>query len=94
MVKIDTSYGEISVEKSDGNIIKVKDIDELIKILLQELTDNHPTTQVITYVSDDDELADAANLTMLAALCCWGKRLYKGDSIKLTITAEYCPEDK
>lgn len=24
MIKIDTSYGEISVEKSDGNIVKVK----------------------------------------------------------------------
>ena len=93
MVKIDTSYGEFSVEKSDGNIIKTKDIDELIEILLPESTDN-PTTQVITYVSDEDALADAADLTVLAALCCWGNRLYKGDNIKLTITAEYCPEDK
>lgn len=93
MVKIDTSYREFSVEKSDGNIIKAKDIDELIDILLPESTDN-PTTQVITYVSDEDALADVTDLTVLAALCCWGNRLYKGDSIKLTITAEYCPEDK
>lgn len=89
MIKIE----EFSVEKSDGNIIKVKDIHELIEILLPESTDN-PTTQVVTYVSDEDTLADANDLTTLAALCCWGNRVYKGDNIKLTITAEYCPEDK
>lgn len=93
MIKIDTSYEEFSVEKSDGNIIKAKDIDELINILLSESVDN-PMTQVVTYVSDEDTLADANNLAALAALCCWGNRVYKGDRIKLTITAEYCPEDK
>ena len=93
MVKIDTSYGEISVEKSDGNIIKAKDIDELIKILFPTSTDN-PTTQVVTYVSGEDALSNATDFAALAVLCCWGKGLYKGDSIKLTITAEYCPEDK
>lgn len=93
MVKIDTSYGEFSVEKSDGNIIKAKDMHELIEILLPESADN-PTTQVVTYVNDEDTLADANVFTSLAALCCWGNRLYKGDNIKLTITAEYCPEDK
>ena len=93
MIKIDTSYGEISVEKSDGNIIKAKDIDELIKILFPPTEDN-PTTQVITYVSDEDTLANASDYAALAALFCWGKGLYERDSIKLTITAEYCPEDK
>lgn len=93
MVKIDTSYGEFSVEKSDGNIIKAKDMHELIEILLPESTDN-PTTQVVTYVNDEDTLADANVFTSLAALCCLGNRLYKGDNIKLTITAEYCPEDE
>lgn len=93
MVKIDTSYGEFSVKKSDGDIIKAKDMHELIEILLPESTDN-PTTQVVTYVNDKDTLADANVFTSLAALCCWGNRLYKGDNIKLTITAEYCPEDK
>ena len=93
MVKIDTSYEEISIEKSDGNIVKAKDIDELMDVLLPE-SKNNPTIQVITYASNEDTLGNACDLTVLAALCCWGNQLYKGDSIKLTITAEYCPEDK
>ena len=95
MVKIDTSYGRISVKEPDGNIIDAKNIDELADILIPKSRDyGNTTTQVITYVSDEDALADAADLTVFAALCCWGNRLYKGDNIKLTITAEYCPEDK
>lgn len=93
MVKIDTSYGEFSIEKSDGSVVKAKDIDKLMDILLLESVDN-PTTQVITYANDENTLGNACDLTVLAALCCWGNRLYKGDCIKLTITAEYCPEDK
>ena len=95
MVKIDTSYGRISVKEPDGNVIDAKNIDELADILIPKSRDyGNPTTQITTYVSDEDALADAADLTVLAALCCWGNRLYKGDNIKLTITAEYCPEDK
>lgn len=95
MVKIDTSYCRISVKEPDGNVIDAKNIDELADILIPKSRDyGNPTTQITTYISDEDALADAANLTTLAALCCWGNRLYKGDNIKLTITAEYCPEDK
>ena len=95
MVKIDTSYGRISVKEPDGNVIDAKNIDELADILIPKSRDyGNPTTQITTYVSDEDALADAADLTVLAALCCWGNRLYTRDNIKLTITAEYCPEDK
>ena len=95
MVKLDASYGRISVKEPDGNVIDAKNIDELADILIPKSRDyGNPTTQITTYVSDDDALADAADLTVLAALCCWGNQLYKGDNIKLTITAEYCPEDK
>ena len=95
MVKIDTSYGRISVKEPDGNVIDAKNIDELADILIPKSRDyGNPTTQITAYVSDEDALADAADLAALAALCCWGNRLYKGDNIKLTITAEYYPEDK
>ena len=93
MIKIDTLHERFSVEKSDGNIVKVKDIDELINTLLLESIDD-PITQVIIYTSDEDAVFNACDLAVLAALRCWGDRSYKGDRIKLTITAEYCPEDK
>ena len=71
MVKIDTSYGRISVKEPDGNVIDAKNIDELADILISKSRDyGNPTTQITTYVSDDDALADATDLTVLAALCC------------------------
>lgn len=95
VVSIDTSYGRITAREPDGNVIDAKNIDELADILIPKSRDyGNPKTQITTYVSDDDTISDASDLTMLAALCCWGKQLYKGDCIKLTITAEYCPENK
>lgn len=56
--------------------------------------ENNPTVTVETYVGTQDDVIDASDLTLLAAMCCWGKNMYSEDCIKINITAEYIPETK
>lgn len=94
-MKIDTSYGNIQAIEPDGNCLKAKSINELLETLESRIDNyNNPTVNVTTYANDDDSISDAMDLTMAAILCCWGKQLYHGDAIKITITAEYMPEEK
>ena len=41
MVKIDTSYGRISVKEPDGNVIDAKNIDELARLWQSYNTDHY-----------------------------------------------------
>ena len=94
-MKIDTSYGNIQAIEPDGNCLKAKSINELLETLESRIDSyNNPTVNVTTYANDADSISDAMDLTMAAILCCWGKHLYHGDAIKITITAEYVLEDK
>lgn len=94
-ITIDNSYGSLTLVEPDRNIINEKDVESLINIVESKMDTYHnPKVNVTTYISDEKTINDAMDLTMLAALCCWGHNLYHGGSIKITITAEYCPEDK
>lgn len=92
---VENAYGTITLTEPDGNVIREKDVESLLTVMESRLDGYcNPKVSVTTYASDDAAIGDAMDLTMLAAMCCWGKSLYCGDSIKITITAEYCPEDK
>lgn len=94
-IVVENSYGQVSLTEPNGNIITEGSVERLLETVESRLNDyNNPKVSVVTYASDEQTIGDAMDLTMLAALACWGNRLYCGDCIKLTITAEYCPEDK
>lgn len=94
-IKVDNSYGLVTFTEPNGNVIEAKDVESLLEVVESKLDEyDNPKVNITTYASDEQTIGDAMDLTMLAALCCWGRNLYCGDTIKLTITAEYCPEDK
>lgn len=94
-MKIEKAYGTFEITEPDGNVIKVKDVDSAITVLNDKIDKyDNPDVEVVTYASDEKTIEDAMDLTMIAAMCCWGKQLYTGDSIKLQIHATYQPEEK
>lgn len=94
-IKIENSYGIVTLTEPNGNVITESSVEKLLETMEPKLDEyNNPKVSVTTYASDEQTISDAMDLTMLAALACWGNTLYCGDCIKLTITAEYCPENK
>lgn len=95
MIEIEKSYGNFTMKLPEGKVINYNNIDELIEHC-KAIQDNFEmqTTKVTTYVFDDETITEAMDLTILASMLTWGKQLYSGDCIKLTIKAEYCPENK
>jgi len=82
-------------KEPDGNVIEGADIESLMKIVEPRMEMyNNPKVSATMCVADVESINEAMDLTALAALCCWSRNLFVGDSIKLTITAEYCPESK
>lgn len=94
-ITVKNAYGQVSLTEPNGAVITASSVEKLLQAVEAKLNDyNNPKVNVVTYVSDEETISDAMDLTMLAALACWGNTLYCGDCIKLTITAEYCPENK
>lgn len=95
MIEIKKEYGKFNVTLPNNEVLTFNTADELLKVMETKLNDfDMETVEVVTYAFDEDTIIEATDLTMLAALLSWGRRLYVGDSIKLTIRAEYEPEDK
>lgn len=94
-ITVENSYGQVSLTEPDGTVITASSVEKLLEAVESKLNGyNNPKVSVVTYASDEQTIGDAMDLTMLAVLACWGNTLYCGDCIKLTITAEYCPENK
>ena len=95
MIDIKKEYGMYYIADADGTKYQFKNIDELSKhIESKQNTYFQETTQASIYVSDEESILEASDLIIAATMATWGNTLYSGDCIKLTITAEYCPEDK
>jgi len=95
-ISIEKKYGKFIFTEPDGTVVNAVDVERLLETVESRL-DNYcynPTVSVTTYASDEKSIQDAMDLTMLAALSCWGRELYCGDCIKITITAEHCAENK
>lgn len=95
MITIIKEYGKFKVTLPNDEVLNFSNSDELLDTMESRLNEfDMETVEVVTYAFDEDTIIEATDLTMLAALLSWGKQLYVGDSIKLTIKAEYKPEDK
>ena len=95
MITIVKEYGKFKVTLPNDEVLNFSDSNELLDTMESRLIEfDMETVEVVTYAFDEDTIIEATDLTMLAALLSWGKQLYVGDAIKLTIKAEYKPEDK
>lgn len=95
MIDIKKEYGMYYFTDADGTKYQFKNIDELSKHIESKMDTYHQeTTKASIYVSDDESVLEASDLMIAASMATWGSALYSGDCIKLTITAEYCPENK
>ena len=95
MIEIKKEYGKFNVTLPNNEVLTFNTSDELLEVMETKLNDfDMETVEVVTYAFDEDTIIEATDLTMLAALLSWGRQLYVGDAIKLTIKAEYKPEDK
>jgi len=95
MIDIKKEYGMYYIKDADGTEYQFKNIEELSKHIESKTDTYHQeTTKASIYVSDEESILEASDLMIAAAVASWGCELYSGDCIKLTITAEYCPEDK
>lgn len=95
MIEIKREYGTYIVLDNGKEIFKDKSHIALCDFIAN-IADKYTQETVIgtTYCSDDDSLEQARDLTYLVAILSWGNALYVGDCIKLTIKAEYIPENK
>ena len=95
MIEIKKEYGKFNVTLPNNEVLTFNSSDELLSAMESRLNEfDMETVEVVTYAFDEDTIIEATDLTMLAALLSWGKQLYVGDAIKLTIKAEYEPENK
>lgn len=95
MIEIKKEYGKFKVTLPSKEVLTFNSSDELLSAMESRLNEfDMETVEVVTYAFDEDTIIEATDLTMLAALLSWGRQLYVGDAIKLTIKAEYKPEDK
>jgi hypothetical protein len=95
MIEIKKEYGKFKVILPSKEVLTFSNSDELLSAMESRLNEfDMETVEVVTYAFDEDTIIEATDLTMLAALLSWGRQLYVGDAIKLTIKAEYKPEDK
>lgn len=92
---ITNEYGKVALIEPNGNKISTESVEEMMQVMDKKCGEyDNPTVKVETYAGTQDGIIDASDLTILAAMCCWGKNMYFGDCIKITMTAEYMPENK
>lgn len=95
MVEIKQEYGTYHVLENQKEVYKTNSLDEL-NAFMDERVGNYEeeTVEITTYVSCEDDCVKATDLTIIALAGAWGKRMYEGDCLKLTMKAEYVPENK
>lgn len=95
MIEVKKEYGKFEVTLPNKEVLTFDNAEELLKVMESKLDDfEQETVEVSTYASNEESIDEAMDLTLLATMLSWGRRLYVGDAIKLTIKAEYEPEDK
>ena len=95
MIEIKKEYGKFNVILPNSETLTFNNVEELLKTMEAKLDEfEQETVEISTYAFSESTIDEAMDLTLLATMLSWGRRLYVGDSIKLTIRAEYEPEDK
>lgn len=95
IVKIKKEYGYYILTDPDGTEMSFKTFDEFSDYMESHInTYDNPKVECEMYVNDKDSIIDATDVLIIVAMSCWGKQLYQGDCIKLTMGANYVPEDK
>lgn len=95
MIKIDKSYGSISITNPDGSGAIFTNMDEFLAHCYNIVDGlEQETVEAVTYAASLGDINAVMDLMEVAYVLTTGKGMYEGDCIKLTIKAEYCPENK